>query len=161
MGTTPAEHFSEGVITHSICLECADKLYAELGIKLPIFIDGLDAPVVVVNSDGIVQTANKQAKSFLQKELAQIEGYRGGEVFQCAYARLPEGCGNTVHCSGCTIRRAVMETYQTGKSQHKRPAYLNRGTPESHRKMELLISTEKVNEVVLLRIDRVIGDSPD
>lgn len=155
MGITPTETPSESIITHGVCPECADKLYAELGLELTIFLNKLAAPVVVVDETGTIQTANRQARTLLRKDLPDIQGYKGGDVFECAYAKLPEGCGNTVHCSGCTVRRTVMNTFQSGESKLRTPAYLNRGTPESCRKTDLLISTEKVKDVVLLRIDEV------
>ena len=157
MGQTRSEMHSEEVITHGICEACADRLFANLGKELVSFLDRLAAPVVVVDEKGSIRTANREALRLLQKERSDIEGYKGGDVFECIYAKLPEGCGQTVHCSGCTIRRTVMETWESGKSHLKRPAYLNRGTPEAYRKIHFLISTEKVGGVVLLRIDEVGG----
>ena len=90
MGMTPTESHTERVITHGVCPECADKLYAELGLELTIFLDELAAPVVVVDGTGSVQIANRQARKLLQKELSRIQGYKGGEVFECVYAKLPE-----------------------------------------------------------------------
>jgi len=146
---------SPEAITHGVCSTCVDKIFARMGEDLSSFINNLPAPVVVVDEEGIVLTVNDRAQTLLLKTLPEIEGYRGGEVFECAYARLPEGCGQTVHCSGCTVRRAVMETFQSGESQVKTPAYLHQGIPESYRRTDLLISTEKVSGLVLLRIDRV------
>ena len=156
MGTTPAESPAEKVITHGICRECADKVYAERGLDLTSFLDRLDAPVIVVDESGSVQTANKQARMFFGKEFSDIAGYQGGDVFKCAYASLPEGCGNTIHCSGCTIRRAVMETHATGKPIHRTPAFLMQPDSDDRRKMNLFISTRKVGRVVLLKIDELV-----
>jgi hypothetical protein len=132
-------------------------LFSERGKKLTSFLEKLAAPVVAVDDTGGVRTANRQARMLLQKELSDIEGYKGGDVFECAYAKLPEGCGQTIHCSGCTIRRTVMDTMQSGKSHLKTPACLNRGIPDAHGKIDLLITTEKVGEMVFLRIDEVCG----
>jgi hypothetical protein len=115
----------------------------------------LKLPIVVVNETGTIVTGNDHAQKLLRKGPAEIEGYRGGEVFECAYARLPEGCGNTMHCSGCTIRRTVMDTYRTGKSFLRVPATLNTDTLQSPKRIKLLISTEKMAELVLLRIDEM------
>ena len=158
MGTIPSELETEKVITHGICIQCADKIYAEKGMELTSFLDRLEAPVVLVDDTGSVRTANKQARKLLQKDLTDIVGYQGGEVFRCANAGLPEGCGNTIHCSGCTIRNTVMDTLQSGKSHLNIPAYLNRGTPDNFKKIDFLISTEKAKGVVLLRIDKVSGN---
>lgn len=144
-------------IAQGVCDDCLQKSFDRMGEELNSFIDSLAAPVIVVDDNGIVQTANARAQTLLLKTLPEIEGYRGGEVFECAYATLPEGCGNTVHCSGCAIRRSVMETLQTGKSLVKTPAYLNRGTLDNYQRTDFLISTEKISGLVLLRIDRVVA----
>lgn len=156
MGTVPSEGQSENLITHGICIGCADKVYLEMEKDLRSFLDGLAAPVVVVNETGSVETANKRAQMFLGKDLSGLEGYKGGDVFECAYAKLPEGCGNTIHCSGCTIRRTIMDTFQSGKGHLRTPAVLNRATPADPEKIDFLISTEKVGGVVLLRIDDAV-----
>lgn len=74
-------------------------------------------------------------------------------MFECVYSKLPEGCGKTIHCDGCTIRNTVMHTMQSSKSHLKIPARLLLGTTESVHEVQLLISTEKVKDVVLMRID--------
>ena len=76
-------------------------------------------------------------------------------MFECAYATLPGGCGNTIHCDGCTIRNTVMDTFQTGKSHLKKPAYRIHGIPDKNQEIHYLISTVKVKDVVLLRIDKI------
>ena len=146
---------TENVITHGICRNCRDNILFQLGVELEAYLDSLQVPIVLVNREGIVVSVNNQAKTMLCKDLAEIKGYKGGEVFECAYARLPEGCGNTTHCSGCTIRRTVMETYGTGKSFLRVPATLNQNSPEDPKETDLLISTERIAELVLLRIDKI------
>ena len=126
-----------------------------MGVELQVYLDSLRVPIVVVDSGGIVVTGNGQAQTLLHKGLPEIAGYRGGVVFECAYARLPEGCGNTIHCSGCTIRMTVMESHRTGKSFLRIRAILNRTTAEEPQRMNLLISTEKLGNMVLLRIDEL------
>jgi len=146
---------SDGVITHSICDSCAELVLWPHRPAMMEFLDRLNAPVLVINSSGNVSTANKDARMLLQKELPEIEGLPGGVVFECAFAKLPEGCGNTLHCDGCTIRKTVMDTFLTGRSYLKTPAGLTRGTIEVHQEVQFLISTEKVQDVVMLRIDSV------
>lgn len=128
-------------------------------MPLQKFLDGLDAPVLVVESSGSIKTCNHKARKLVQKDLSEIEGYKGGEVFSCRYARLPEGCGNTVHCSGCTIRRTVMETFQTGKIILRMPATLKPQEYEESQEICFYISTEKVLDVVLLRVDNVLQEN--
>jgi PAS domain-containing protein len=158
LGTAFSDVHSDALITHGICDECAFHLRAQVGMPLRDFLDGLGVPVLLLDSDGNVKTANKTVRQFLKKDLTQIEGNKGGDVFECRHATLPGGCGKTVHCSGCTIRRTVMDTFSSGKSQEKLRAYLNRETPDGSQPLRLLISTEKVHDVVLLRIDEITVD---
>lgn len=157
LGGVDSRAGSENVITHGICGDCRNNLSFQAGVELGVFLDSLKLPVVMVDQGGTIVTGNVQARTLLRKGLPEIEGYKGGEVFECAYARLPEGCGKTMHCSGCTIRRTVMATFGTGRSCLKVPATLNRKSPEDPEKIKMLISTEKLNDMVLLRIDKIGG----
>ena len=143
------------VITPDVCEECLHHVAAQSGVPLRDFLDRLGVPVLAVNDDAQVSLANKSAIELLGKDPTQIEARYAGDVFECAYARLPEGCGKTVHCSGCAIRRAVMETFMTGRSLHQVPAYLNRDATTQFLQLGLLISTQKLWGMVLLRIDHI------
>jgi PAS domain-containing protein len=143
-------------ITHGICQACKDYFFSDQARTLDRFLNQLDAPVLMVNPQGEVVLANQQALQFLGKDLETVSGFKGGDVMECAYAKLPEGCGNTRHCVACTIRKSVMETFDTGKSLRQVPAFLNRLDRQSIHRIKFLISTERVNDVVLLRIDEVI-----
>lgn len=150
-----ADASSERIITHGTCDECTNFLLWPNRPELMDFLDGIDAPIVIIDSSGNVSTANGLARELLQKELPEIEGFQGGNVFECVFAKLPEGCGKTLHCDGCTIRNTVMSTIQSGISHMKIPAGLSRGTSDDIHDIQFVISTEKVNDVVMLRIDNV------
>jgi transcriptional regulator with PAS, ATPase and Fis domain len=163
LGSVDSRSGTEDVITHGICKNCGENLMFQMGVELEEFLNSLKLPVVVVNGTGTIVTGNDHAQKLLRKRPAEIQGYQGGEVFECAYARLPEGCGNTMHCSGCTIRRTVTDTYRTGKSFSRVPATLDTGALQKPERIKLLISTEKIAELVLLRIDEIesqIGPCP-
>lgn len=151
----PGKDQPEDVITHGICAPCQEKILGPNKVQWLEFLDGLDVPVVVLDATGMVETANMAARAILHKELPAIAGLAGGVVFDCMYSALPEGCGKTVHCSGCTIRNTVMETFRSGKSQLAVEAPLVYGTPDNNHETSFLISTEKVKDVVLLRIGTV------
>jgi len=76
-------------------------------------------------------------------------GLRRGEAMECRYARLPEGCGETVHCEICSVRNTVLEVLETGESREQVPAYVDRG---AHR-VPLTISAFERDGIVLLVID--------
>jgi PAS domain-containing protein len=146
------------LVSHGICPRCAFHFNAELGMPLREFLDGLDAPVVVMDDDARVRLANERALALLGKSVEAITGELGGDVFECRYARLPEGCGRTQHCVGCTVRRAVTATYETGIAVERQPAHVDRGTGDAPSVMRFLISTTKGRDVVFLRMDEVNGE---
>lgn len=142
-------------IAQGICANCSEHMTFQMGVPLQAFLDSLPAPIFVVSCDGVVQGANRLGYILLNKGPHQVRNLPGGLVFECAYARLPEGCGRTVHCSGCTIRRTVYKTYETGESQIEVPATLRYGSVETPQHIAMRISTEKMGEVILLRVDRM------
>lgn len=161
MGAVPEESRSDAFITHGICRECINRYFPPMPTPLMDFLDTFEAPVMVVDDTVKICSANKRAKEILPREWPDAEDFRGGDVFECTYAKMPGGCGQTIHCDGCTIRMTVHDTFTTGKSHLNIPAYVLRGTPEAGQPIEFLISTEKVKEAVLLRIDHIgspLGD---
>ncbi len=157
MGRVTSKNGSENEITHGICGKCKDNLLFQKGVgaSLGVFLDNLKRPILAVDREGIIVIANDKAKTLLQNGLSKIEGHNGCELFECIYARLPEGFGNTVYCSGCTIKRTLMETYVTGRSFLKIPVSLNRDTSKDPDKINFLISTVKNNDLVFVRIDHM------
>lgn len=151
----PPESAAQRTVTGGLCDECLHHANAQSGMPLMDFLDGLDVPVLAVDEDMLAASANKPLLAVLGKSHEQVKGRRGGEVFECAHAREGDGCGRTVHCSGCAIRRAVMETFLTGRSLRNVQAYLNRDALTQFLQLGLRISTEKVWNMVLLRIDHI------
>jgi len=146
---------SESDISHGICKTCFDNIRFQEGVPLGEYLDSLPAPVYLVNSEGVVTGVNRAACKALGKDPDKIVSNLGGDVFECAFARLPEGCGRTVHCSGCTIRRAVMTTFETGKPQSRVSTVLNYGEANEPTQIPLTITTVKIDSVILLRVDEM------
>ena len=153
LGTKSVDANFDNFITHGICPACLETNFQLKQSTLIDILDRLDTPVIVFDSTMCVCSANKQAQAFLKKELPDITGFVAGEVLECAYSKLTGGCGNTTHCDGCMIRNTVTDTFQTGKSHLKIPAHLLRDTPDNNHEINVLLSTEKVKDVVLLRVD--------
>jgi len=120
-------------------------------MPLQDFLDGLSAPILVIDATIRILTANQAACQLLSKDLRIIRNHLPGDVSECQNAALPGGCGGTVHCSGCAVRLTVTDTMRTGRSHKEVPAYVN----QKDRRLSLRISTEKAGECVLLRIDRL------
>ena len=121
-------------------------------MPLDEYLNGIQAPVTVVTPEGLIAAANDKGFELLGKKFVDIHGEKGGDVFDCEYARLPEGCGETIHCSGCTIRNTVMATLETGEAKRNVPAILNKHSVTGSKKFELLISTEQKGGVIFLTI---------
>jgi PAS domain-containing protein len=145
----------DDVVSHGICPSCSSNFIFQLGTSLEQHIESLDLPVFVVDDDVQVEAANEAARRVFGKDLFEMKGHRGGDVFECAHARLPEGCGRTIHCSGCAIRRSVTITYQTRRPLFEIPATLTRGDPDVQSAIALTITTVKVGDSVMLRVDRI------
>jgi len=136
------------------CEPCAEALlYKRLGEPLDDFLDQLPTPVLVIGADHCVRTANHRAVKLLGKAVARFRGSRIGETLECIHASEPAGCGETVHCKTCAIRRSVEETQATGEKLSGVPAYSDiYADGGGIKEVCFEISTELVGDVVLLRI---------
>lgn len=121
------------------------------------FLDSLEQPVLAVDGECRIQVANVQACEVLGKTRESMRNELLGRVFSCAHSRLPEGCGRAIHCSGCSIRRAVTRTYETGEAQLFVPATLRPDRANECTEIALKITTIKADGVVLLRVEDLQG----
>ena len=142
-----------GAISDGICAGCRKKLNSQEGITLQEFIDTLIVAVIVLDQRGSIQTVNEKARSLFNKELFFFRGRSIGRVFECEYAQLPGGCGESIHCSGCAIRLAVTETYTSGKPVFRMGATLKDLKPGERQEIHYYISTRKRGDAVLLEIE--------
>jgi len=157
MESVTTVHQENKQISHGICDDCRFKLeYDSLGLE--DFIITLKTPILVVDSQVRVQSANSRAMDLLQTSREKIENELAGDVIQCAYSDLPGGCGKSIHCSGCAIRNSAEKTYETGQSLTNVKAYQILKTPAGPKHKIILISTEKVGDLVLLQIDDLLDD---
>jgi len=146
--------------THGVCRKCLDGCMAGSGQGMDEFLDSLLAPVIVVDGDVRVLTANTLAQKLVSKNMQEMGGKLAGEVFECTHSHQPGGCGHTLHCRSCMIRNSVAKTFQTGKPCIRMPACQDLDTFEGPRTVRFLITTEKVGGAVLLRIDDLQTNIP-
>jgi hypothetical protein len=149
------------LISHGVCSICFPTFMRGMGQPLTDFLDALPGPIYVVDAECRVVGANTLGLQQVSKDLSAIEGQLAGEVFECKYAKLPGGCGRTLHCKTCTIRRTVTKTAETGESCLRVPAFIDLADISKDMTVRFLISTEKVNDAVLLRIDDAQPSVPD
>jgi PAS domain-containing protein len=142
-------------VSHAVCRNCLPKLIKDLGQPLSEFVDELRIPILVVQKDMRVVAANAAARRLSPEPLEELAGLLCGEVIGCGHSRESEGCGRTVHCLSCAIRKSVARTIETGEPCHDVPAYPDVGLMSGEREIHFRISTEKKGDFVLLRIDRI------
>jgi PAS domain-containing protein len=155
MGAVSHGKETAAVVTRNLCETCSSPSDGPTRISLLEFLDTLAAPVILFDSERRAVAANRRAGEYLGKAPETVAGFKGGDVFNCRYARLPEGCGNTTHCSGCTLRRLILDTLLLEKEYRNVPVYVGRSENSEPREPDFLVSTEKKFSLVLLRIDAV------
>jgi len=156
LGQTDSETDSKHAVTRGVCDSCAANLSsiaAERAEPLHDFLDRLEVPVLLVESEPRVLAGNKLARDLLGKGVGEISECGAGDVIECINASKPGGCGREVHCKTCTIRNTVTETFETGREFVHVQAFPDVQVGQAVKTMSLEISTEKVADVVLLRID--------
>ena len=146
------EPLDDNRTTHSMCAECVEHFSKQWdGLKLGKYLDSFEAPVLVVNAEGRTVAANQRSADMLGKCERDLYGLLGGEVMECVYARLPEGCGRTIHCKTCTIRITLMSTMETGEPRVRVPAYLD----QERGRVQLMISAFKEGSLVRVVIEEL------
>jgi len=155
MGNAGAAEDTDELITHTICEECSDNLDFQLGVSLHRYLDSLKIPIALIDGMGNILKTNAEAAKMPISPECELACEWHGRIYECAHARLPERCSNTIHCSGCTIRFAVTETYNSGLGFSCVPALVNGCTSSPAQKCDYLISTNLVDGMVLLKIERI------
>lgn len=143
---------SSNLVTHSICDACADNLDFQMGVSLTRYLDSLQVPIIALDESGQFIAVNEIARKLHHDKAVAVWNEK---IYECAHARLPEGCKKAVHCSGCAIRFITADVYRTGSSQSNIPAFINFCSADQTEKVELLFSADKINGIVFLRIVRI------
>ncbi len=142
-------------VTNGICSQCVENLFDEQKNSLKAFLNSIDAPILLMQPDPRqVRTANKKASELFKKDLSQIEGHRGGQVFDCTHAFTEAGCGKDENCEDCKIKNSVVETFTREKSFNGISTVLDIKKNNSIIPYALQVSTEKIGDLALIRIDK-------
>jgi hypothetical protein len=139
-----------GPVTHGICSSCAEEQVRRGGVDLAWFLESLPLPVAVVDAAGTVLSANSALRGRLPHPESAQAGVPCGDFFGCRHSSLPRGCGNTMYCPECSLRRLIVRTHQTGQASERVPVVLH---GRSGGDIELVVSAQKSGDAVLLRID--------
>jgi hypothetical protein len=113
-------------VSHGMCESCGrhfERLWA--GMPVDEYLDELATPVLLMDGEARVIAMNAKLADLIGADRKATRGLTGGEAFACVHSRLPEGCGRTVHCRECAVRRTVETVARTGKPQERVAAYLD------------------------------------
>ena len=108
-----------------LCADCA-AYERRLRARIPGR-EGLEKtsqPLLVTTCDGHVVAANAAFTAFAGHAVPELDGWLTGDALGCVRARLPGGCGRTMHCHACTIRRMIAEVGRTRLARWRVPAYI-------------------------------------
>lgn len=138
--------------THGMCNDCYESRMKQLkGLSFDEYLEGFDIPVLIVDNEGRIVAANGNALALVDKPLEEVKGFLGGEALECVYSRLPEGCGNTVHCPACTIRKLVEKTRDTQCHYLNQQVFLTR----DDKTLLLNVSTAYKEGMVIISISEI------
>ena len=107
----------------------------------------------------VVVTANKSARQLFNKSLAEIEGKRGGQVFDCIHSFSEKGCGLDENCEDCKIKSSVLDTFANGTPHDNVRTVLDIKKEDQTIPYAMVISTEAVGDFVLLTVVK-FDDNP-
>jgi hypothetical protein len=124
-----------------------------MGQPINDFLDTLPGALFIVDAECRVIASNTKGLQHVNKDIDAIKGKLAGEVFECKHSKEPGGCGQTIHCKACTIRRVVTRTAETGESALRVPACLDLAHISKDFTVRFYISSEKVNDAVQLCIE--------
>jgi hypothetical protein len=155
IGEKYSEVHPEDAITHGICDKCMESMFVKKQIDFIPFLNTISAPVILIDKDNRYVAANESALKLLGNE-NKIPSYHGpGDVFKCENAHLEGHCGHTERCGGCQILNLINETY-TGKHSFAHvPVQIIQKENDIHQKFDLVLTTEKINDFVMMRIDSI------
>lgn len=146
----------DNATSHGMCPNCLHALICQNeGVSLQSHINSIPIPIVLVDRDNRIIGTNAKAVEMLGRKPEAAVGLPFGTVFECIYSRLPEGCGRTIHCSGCVIRKCVTATFNTGTPHVSVPATLNVESPDQLSEAVLTVTTVKGDRVVVMRIEQL------
>lgn len=154
----PDGNATRGNITHEICGKCA--VSASGAADSSTLLESIDAPVLLMQGNPRqVVSANRKALALFGKALHEVENHRGGEVFDCIHSFTEAGCGKDVNCENCKIKNAIVDTFTTADPHNGISTELSIRKANVTKTYALQVSTEKVGDLALVRVERYDADA--
>ncbi len=114
--------------SHGICSSCAEHFQKTWSVAtLDEYLDTYEFPVIAVDAEERIVGINALMTKRCGRVRPATIGYLCGDVLECTSARLEEGCGRTIHCPACAVRRALMAALETGEVHEERGIFQARG----------------------------------
>jgi len=122
-------------------------------VSLAEFINSIDFPILVVASGAVVLEANRAATRVLKRDLSAMRQALTGVAINCFNADLPGGCGHTEHCSGCVLRRAILDTQADGCPRYGVYSDHHVAGEREMRSVHFRFSTSKLDGMLVVAIE--------
>lgn len=88
--------------------------------ELAAVLDATPVLMMVVDGDRRLHHANQAVSDFTGLPRQALYGNRLGDVLHCIHAQEdPRGCGFSLHCGECAVRRLVSDTLHKGQTFHR------------------------------------------
>ncbi|OFZ25682.1 MAG: hypothetical protein A2381_09225 [Bdellovibrionales bacterium RIFOXYB1_FULL_37_110] len=140
-------------ISHGICSMCEFHMKASSAtMELNDYIEDFPHPIVITGNDRVILNANRVARVALGKDNVPVQKLPAGKVFECKNAFLPGGCGKTVHCGTCNLRKVIMDTFNFEKQYQDEQIIIEQAPDDSSRALKMSVSSLKIDGVVYLKI---------
>ncbi len=148
-------------ISYGLCEDCVCSNDFHMGMQLTEYLESLTQPVIAVNQDAVLLYANKKALQFIDKVNSDIAGQLCGHAFDCINTHNTNSCGKTSHCQDCKFIKMVKDTYTQNKMLIDTVVTMSKRHADIYDKYNMMLSTEKAGDVVLLRIDATLPFNSD
>jgi len=145
--------------------EIAERERAEISLReheqeLATIFENAPFMMMLLDSEQKVHRVNCLTCSLTGTSSNEMIDRPVGEALRCAHAvNSDEGCGFSPYCVECVVRRTVMDTSDTGRSNHQVEAHLPITRDGKEQSVVLLLSTTKVvvanQDMVLLSLQDI------
>lgn len=145
-------------VSLAICDSCVSQVTG--ASDCATLLEAIDAPVLLMQGNPRqVITANRKALALFEKKPQEVEGHRGGQVLDCVHSFTEAGCGKDANCESCKIKNAIVDTFTSADPHNGVSTELSVKKASGTKTYALRISTEKLGDFALVRIERYDADA--
>lgn len=155
---TPSAQIAHRNISFEICDGCVSRVSEASDYNT--LLEAIDAPVLLMQGNPRqVVTANSKALALFEKQPQEVEGHRGGQVFDCVHSFTEAGCGKDTNCEDCRIKNAIVSTFTSANPHSGISTELLIKKANGTKTYTLQVSTEKLGDLALVRVERYDADA--